>query len=156
MPFDPAGTLRQNQMILRPTSHPQQHYPRVPHANPEENGRELYPPSRMRPPSLKPPPVSVVNHPRLFRDEFIGQGSNRLHPDTLHRQSEFVHQDRRRLHVNNIPRMMQPSPRYQELSYPVALLPSPPPFAPSQHGCQRNNEHSFAGRLSFRSIVRTF
>jgi hypothetical protein len=146
--FDPAGTLRQNQMIHRPTSHPH-HHPRVPHANPEENGRELYPPSRMRPPSL-----SLVNHPRLFSDEFIGQGSNRLHPDTLHRQSEFVHQDSRRFHVNNIPRMMQPSPRYQELSYPEAILPSSPTFAHSQHGYQRNNEHSFAAPAALKSDDR--
>jgi hypothetical protein len=132
MPVDPPGTLRQNQMIHRPASHPQQqHHPRVPHAAPEENGRDMYPPSRMIPPS-----------------------SNRLHPDTLHRQNEFVDQDSRRFQVNNIPRMMQPNPRYQELSYPVALLPSPPPFAPSQRGYQRNNEQSFAASAALKSDDR--
>jgi hypothetical protein len=150
MPVDPPGTLRQNQMIHRPTSHPQQHHPRVPHAAPEENGRELYPPSRM----IIPPSLSLVNHPRLFSDECIGHGSNRLHPDTLHRQNEFVDQDSRRFQVNNIPRMMQPNPRYQELSYPVALLPSPPPFAPSQRGYQRNNEQSFAASAALTSDDR--
>lgn len=153
MPLDPPGTLRQNQMIHRPTSHPQHHH-RIPHAAPEENGRDLYPPSRMIPPSLKPPPVSLVNYPQLCSDEFIGQGSNRLHPDTLRGQSEFVDQDSRRFHVSNIPRMMsQPSPRYQELSYPVAL-PSPPPFTPSQRGYQLNNEHSFAASAALKSDVR--
>jgi len=153
MPFDPPGTLRRNQMIYRPTSRPQ-HHPRVPHAAPEENCRDLYPPSRMIPPSLNPPPVSLVNHARLCSDEFIGQGSNHLHPDTLHDQSGFVDQDSGRFHVRNIPRMMQPSPRYQELSYPVAPLPSPPPFAPSQRGYQRNNEHSFAASAALKSDVR--
>lgn len=156
MPFDPPGTLRQNQMIHRPTSHPQ-HHPRVPHAAHEENGRDLYPPSRMIPPSLNPPPVSLVNHPQLCRDEFIGQGSNRLHPDTLHGQSEFVDQDSRKFHVSNISRMMsQPRPRYQELSYPVAL-PSPPPFTSPQRGYQLKNEHSFAASAALsrpRSLLQ--
>ena len=86
-----------HQMISKPHPHPEQ-YPCVAQTALEENGRVMYAPLRMLPPS-------VVDRHRPCA-EF-------MHPRTSYRQGEYLSQDKKRSEADNAPQMVrQPCPRY--------------------------------------------
>ena len=97
-----------HQMISKPHPHPEQ-YPCVAQTALEENGRVMYAPLRMLPPS-------VVDRHRPCA-EFNGSDHYRfvpdMHPRTSYRQGEYLSQDKKRSEADNAPQMVrQPCPRY--------------------------------------------
>jgi len=97
-----------HQMISR--LHPQPHqYPRFAQTAVDENGRVLYAPLRMLPPSVayRPRPCAEFNGSDHYR--FVPD----MHPHTSYRQGEHLSQDKKRSEADNAPQMAcKPCPLY--------------------------------------------
>ena len=95
-------------MISRLHPHPHQ-YPRFAQTAVDENGRVLYSPLRMLPPSVvyRPRPCAEFNGSDHYR--FVPD----MHPRTSYRQGEHLSQDKKRSEADNAPQMARkPCPRY--------------------------------------------
>jgi len=98
----------EHHMISKPHPHPEQ-YPCVAQTALEENGRVMYAPLRMLPPSVvyRHRPCAESNGSDHYR--FVPD----MHPRTSYRQGEYLSQDKKRSEADNAPQMVrQPCHRY--------------------------------------------